>query len=71
MRGNDFDGLDAAETLRSVRIERLAEGVAYVKGSSVYCENMVTRMLLHISALVLSVAVISMKTLRVSRLIFE
>ena len=43
----------------------------YVKGSSVYWENMVTRMLLQISALVMSVAVMSMKTLRVFRLIFE
>ena len=42
-----------------------------MKGSSVYWENMVTRMLLHISAFVLSVAVMSMKTLRVFRLILE
>ena len=42
-----------------------------VKGSEVYGENMVTRMLLTISALVLSVAVMSMKTLRVLRLILE
>ena len=42
-----------------------------MKGSSVYCENIVTSMLLHISAFVLSVAVMSMKTLRVLRLILE
>lgn len=42
-----------------------------MKGSEVYCENMVTIMLLQISALVLSVAVMSMKTLRVSRVILE
>lgn len=42
-----------------------------VKGSSVYWENIETRMLLHISALVLSVAVMSMKMLRVLGLIFE
>ena len=42
---------------------------SYVKGSSVYWENMVTRILLHISALVMSVAVMSMKTFRVLRLI--
>lgn len=42
-----------------------------MKGSSVYWENMVTRMLLHISAFVLSVAVMSMKTLRVFTLILE
>lgn len=45
--------------------------VVYVKGSEVYWENMVTMMLLQISALVLSVAVMSMKTLRVSRVILE
>ena len=42
-----------------------------VNGSEVYWENMVTMILLTISAFVLSVAVISMKTLRVLRLIFE
>lgn len=42
-----------------------------VKGSSVYWENMETRMLFTISAFVLSVAVMSMKTLRVLGLIFE
>lgn len=42
-----------------------------VKGSEVYWENMVTRILFTISAFVLSVAVISMKTLRVLRLILE
>ena len=42
-----------------------------VKGSEVYCENIVTMMLFTISAFVLSVAVISIKTLRVFRLIFE
>ena len=44
---------------------------SYVKGSSVYWENMVTRILLHISALVMSVAVISMNTFRVLRVILE
>ncbi len=42
-----------------------------VKGSSVYCEIMETRMLFTISAFVLSVAVMSMKTLRVFVLILE
>lgn len=42
-----------------------------VKGSEVYWENMVTRMLFTISALVSSVAVMSIKTLRVLRLILE
>ncbi len=42
-----------------------------VKGSSVYWENMETRMLLQISAFVLSVAVMSMKIFRVLGLIFE
>ena len=42
-----------------------------VNGSEVYCENIVTRILFTISAFVLSVAVMSMKTLRVLRLILE
>ena len=42
-----------------------------VNGSDVYWENMVTIILFTISAFVLSVAVISMKTLRVLRLILE
>ena len=42
-----------------------------MKGSSVYLENMVTTMLLHSSTLVLSVAVISIKTFLVSRVILE
>lgn len=66
MRGYYFDGFDAVEAVPSVRVKKACrKGGPYVKGSSVYCENMVTRMLLHISALVLSVAVMSMKTLRV------
>ena len=42
-----------------------------VKGSEVYWENMVTRILFTISALVLSVAVMSIKTSRVLGLILE
>lgn len=42
-----------------------------MKGSLVCWENMQTMMLLTISALVLSVAVISMKTLRVCKVILE
>jgi hypothetical protein len=42
-----------------------------VKGSSVYRENIVTSMLLTISTLVLSIAVISMKTFLVVAEIFE
>ena len=43
----------------------------YVKGSSVYCENIVTMMLVTISSFVRSVAVTSIKTFRVSALILE
>ena len=50
--------------------ERMLMG-STVKGSEVYWENMVTRILFTISAFVLSVAVMSMKTLRVLRLILE
>ena len=52
-------------------MDRKKSQESYVKGSEVYCENMVTRMLRHISALVLSVAVMSINTLRVSRVILE
>jgi hypothetical protein len=44
---------------------------AYVNGSDVYWENMVTMILFTISTLVLSSAVISMKTFLVLRVIFE
>ena len=40
-----------------------------VNGSEVYCENMQTSMLFTISAFVRSVAVMSMKTLRVASVI--
>lgn len=42
-----------------------------MKGSSVYCENIVTIMLMTISSFVRSVAVTSTKTLRVFVLILE
>lgn len=79
MGGVDVDRLDAGcmlgrQLLRGCstgELQRLDIGRPYVKGSDVYWENIVTRMLLQISALVLSVAVMSMKTLRVSRVIFE
>ena len=46
-------------------------GSTYVKGSSVYWENIVTMMLFTISTLVLSTAVQSMKTFLVWSVIFE
>jgi len=42
-----------------------------VKGSSQYCENIATRILMTISTLVRSVAVTSMKTFLVSNVILE
>lgn len=67
--GNNFDGLDAEKL--SGHSKNLLIHETHVKGSSVYCENIVTIMLFTISTLVLSVAVISMKTFRVWRPILE
>ena len=68
MRRCDGDRLDAAKI--SLGPLSVLVQVTYVKGSSVCCENIVRRMLLQISAFVSSVAVMSINTFRVFRLIF-
>jgi hypothetical protein len=68
MLGYDFNGLNSGLCQHAILI---SGKWTHVNFSSVYWENIETRILLHISSLVLSVAVSSMNTFRVWRPIFE
>lgn len=63
MLRNNFDGFDAEK--KSTDSKGTPRDETHVNGSSVYWENIATMILFTISTLVLSVAVISIKTFRV------